>query len=126
MKKYPIIPKICNRIGEAIIAKYGVTQGRQTSTSLFSFEVQDMPKAISVPASVLNDNNLLQLADDSALLAEERVLLCKVFEQCLKFSEKDYLYTNVDKTVFLHLSENMDTELLVINENTVITPALNN
>ena len=64
------------------------TKKRQTSSSLFSFEVQDMPKAISVPASVLNDNNLLQLADDSALIAEERVLLCKVFEQCIKFSGK--------------------------------------
>ena len=61
-----------------------------TSTSLFSFEVQDMLKAINVPASVLNDNNLLQSADDSTFRAEERLLLCKVFDQCLKFSDKKY------------------------------------
>ena len=68
-----------------------------------SFEVQDMTKAINVPASVLNDINLLQLVDDSALLAEDIRSLCKVFDQCLKLSDKNYMYINVNRTVFLHV-----------------------
>ena len=36
------------------------------------------------------------------------------------------MYTTVDKTVFLYLSENTDTEPLVINENMVIRAAPNN
>ena len=69
------VPKMCNRAGEAIIAKHGVTQGRQTSSSLFSFEVHEMGKSINEPASIINETNLLQLADDSGLLTEGRVLL---------------------------------------------------
>ena len=69
------IPKLCNKMGESILAKHGVTQGRQTSTSFFRFEVQDMGKNINIPNSIINDYNVLQLADDSALLVEERPYL---------------------------------------------------
>ena len=53
------IPKICNKIGNAIVAKHGVTQGRQTSTSFFSFEVQDMPKNVDITLSILHNQSVI-------------------------------------------------------------------
>ena len=120
------IPKICNKIGDAIIAKHGVTQGRQTSTSVFSFEVQDMPKNVVVPNSIIRDYNVLQLAYDSALFAEDRDLLRGAFSQCTKFSAENYMFANVRKTVFLHLAEESDTTALQLEENTIIEAAENN
>ena len=125
-KETSYIPKICNRMGKSIIAKHGVTQGRQTSTSFFSFEVQDMTKSVNVPASILNKNNLLQLADDTALLAEERSFLRNEFQQCLQFSADNYMYANVEKTFFLNLSDNVDTEPIVLDNITTINPTKNN
>ena len=119
------VPKLRNRIGNSIVAKHGVTQGRQSSTSFFSFEVQEMKDYIKIP-SILSENNLLQLADDTALLAENRPFLQSAFQQCLQFSANNYLYANVAKTVFLHLSDNADTDPITVNDTTVIKPAENN
>ena len=114
------IPKLGNRIGEAITAKHGVTQGRQTSTSLFSFEVQDMGKSIQV-GSLLRKHNLLQLADDSAIMAENRVPILRVaFGQVLEFSGENFMFANLDKTFFLPLSENGETDPIVISDSVVI------
>ena len=49
------VPKLGNRTGEALTAKHGVTQG--TSTSLFSFEVEDMSQSIQVE-SLMREHNL--------------------------------------------------------------------
>ena len=114
------IPKLGNKIGEAITAKHGVTQGRQTSTSLFSFEVQDMGKSIQV-ASLLREHNLLQLADDSAIMAENRIPILKVaFGQVLDFSDENFMFANLDKTFFLPLSENGETDPIIISDTVVI------
>ena len=125
-EKTSYIPKLGNRIGESITAKHGVTQGRQTSTSLFSFEVQDMAKSIQV-ASLLKQHNLLQLADDSAILAENRQPILRVgFSQVLDFSDENYMFANVDKTVFLPLSENADKDPITISDSITIQCAKNN
>lgn len=84
-----------------------------------------MPKSINVPESHLNGISLLQLADDTALLAEERLHLCREFQQCLQFSKESYMYANVKKTYFLHLSDNPDVEPIRFDD-TVINPAENN
>ena len=119
------IPKLGNRIGEAITAKHGVTQGRQTSTSLFSFEVQDMGNSIQV-ASLLREHNLLQLADDSAIMAENRQPILRVaFGQVLHFSDESYMFANLDKTFFLPLSEDGETDPIVISDSVVINCAEN-
>ena len=119
------IPKLGNRIGEAITAKHGVTQGRQTSTSLFSFEVQDMGKSIQV-ASLLREHNLLQLADDSAIMAENRQPILRVaFGQVLEFSDENFMFANLDKTFFLPFSEDGETDPIVIGDSAVIYCAKN-
>ena len=120
------VPKLGNRIGESITAKHGVTQGRQTSTSLFSFEVQDMSRSIQVE-SLLREHNLLQLADDSAIMAENRQpILGVAFHQVLDFSDENFMFANVDKTVFLPLSDNADNDPIVISNSVVIRCAKNN
>ena len=114
------VPKVCNRIGEEICAKHGVTQGRQSSTSLFSFEVKELAENIVVPQSCLYGHHVLQLADDTGLMAEDTTILCDEFGQCFAFSKKNYMSVNNDKTVFLPLTDNHVFELLHIDEETVI------
>ena len=89
------------------MAKYGVAPGRKTSTSFFSFKVQDMRKSINVPTPFLRDHNVLRLADDSALFTEVKYFVRSLF-------------TNVGKTVFLHLSAKSDIEPLVLDNRSII------
>ena len=78
-----------------------------------------MGKYINIPQSTINDTNLLQLADDSCLLAEEKNFLTREFEQVLKFSKDNYMSANIDKTVFLELSDNNDTDPIMVGSTTL-------
>ena len=120
------VPKVCNLIGEGISAKHGVTQGRQSSTSIFSFEVSKLPSHVDVPQSCLRGFNCCQLADDTALPVEDRPGLITAFAKCFDFSEINYMFANVVKTVYLHLHDEPDTQPLLINEETTIGAAENN
>ena len=117
------VPKVGIRIGEAIISEHGVTQGRQTSTSLFSFQISDMGMSVNDTSSCLDGSNLLQLADDTALLAEDREVLLRCFCKTLKFSLENFMFANVDKTFFLHCSDNPDHEPIVISDEVTIYPS---
>ena len=119
------IPKVGNMIGDAIVAKHGVTQGRQSSTSLFSFEVKELPGSVNEPQSCLYGFNALQLADDTALPAEDIAIQTLLFRRCFGFSKTNYMFANVDKTVYLHLDENPCKEPLQIDEDTIINAAEN-
>ena len=49
------VPKITTqRTGQPILAKHGVTQSRKSSTSLFSFAICDIPKAVAVRDSFVD------------------------------------------------------------------------
>ena len=85
-----------------------------------------MPKSIKVPRSIINDFNLLQLADDTALLSEEKSCLYLQFKQCVQFSMNNYMFTNVDKTFFLHLSDKPNIDSIVFDGKTIINPAIDN
>ena len=81
-------PKINNHAyGESISTYYGVTQGRKTSTNVFSFNTSDMPSHITVKSTLLDNVQLLQLADDTALLPENLQSLKQLFVDILKFSK---------------------------------------
>ena len=85
-------PKINNNsYGNSIMTRHGVTQGRKTSPNFFSFNISNMHEAISIPTTFLKDVNLLQLADDTTLLAETSENLTDLFKQVLKYSSKKYL-----------------------------------
>ena len=59
-------------LSEGISTDYGVTQGRRSSGSLFSFFVSDMPQALNNVEydDFMDPLSLAQLADDSAIYAE--------------------------------------------------------
>ena len=61
-----------NRLSEGISTDYGVTQGRRSSGSVFSYYVSDMPKAVGDVSyeDFMDPLTLAQLADDTALYAK--------------------------------------------------------
>ena len=62
------VPRISsNRTGEPIVSAHGVTQGRKSSTSLFSFTMRNIPKGVKLPDSFLCGHHVFQLADDSSV-----------------------------------------------------------
>ena len=66
------IPQNNDMLGDPISTHYGVTQGRRSSTSFFSFLLKDMPKSIpsSNPPDFMDPFNLAQMADDTTLNGE--------------------------------------------------------
>ena len=67
------IPYVNNKMGEEIETAYGVAQGRNSSPDLYSFYVSDMPRCTdSIETNDFMDPNIIaQLADDTALFAEQ-------------------------------------------------------
>ena len=64
------IPVIKNHLGEGISTAYGVTQGRKSSTYLYSFYVARMPDELhDQNTDFMDPFNISQLADDTALYA---------------------------------------------------------
>ena len=76
----------------------------------------------------MREHNLLQLADDSAILAENRQpILGVAFHQVLDFSDENIMFPNVSKfKFFLPLSDNADNDPIVISDSVVIRCAKNN
>ena len=107
-----------NLMGESISSKHGVTQGRKSSTNLFSFYVSDMGKALStVNTNDFNDPyNLAQLADDTALLAEYFDSLSKKFERIFAYSEDKFQIPNVKKTLYGNFTEHPETRPMPVGD----------
>ena len=102
-------PKIGKNImGESISSKHGVTQGRKSSTNLFSFFVSDMGNTLrTVNTTDFHDPyNLAQLADDTAVIAEYFESLGKKFEKVFDYSDKKFQVPNVKKTLYANFAEN--------------------
>ena len=99
------VPKISENIcGEPILALHGVTQGRKSSTSLFSFTMRNIPKSVNLPNSFLNGIHILQLADDSSVITDTIESLISGFSQLIDASDTKFMVTNLLKTFYLHLS----------------------
>ena len=121
------VPKIsANRSGEPIESVHGVTQGRKSSTSLFSYTMRNIPKAVKLPSSILCGNHILQLADDSSLVVTKCKNLIDGFAQLIDASDKKFMVTNTIKTYYLHLCDEPWTEDLQLPNGTIIKPAKNN
>ena len=84
---------------------HGVTQGRKSSTSLFSFTMRNIPKSVSLPQSFLAAHHIFQLADDSSLVVNSIESLCDGFGQLIDASDTKFMVTNTDKTFYLHLCD---------------------
>ena len=114
------------RTGEPILSKHGVTQGRKSSTSLFSFAIRDIPKAVKLPESFLKGNHVLQLADDASILTTSHSYLATAFRQMMDGSDEEFMLTNLEKTFFLDLCKNPDTDPIRVSESQSIQYAENN
>ena len=111
------IPKIAgNMLGDAICTNYGVTQGRRSSTSFFSYLIRGMANAVNQTGSPATDFmdplNLAQMADDAILASEMRASLSAKFERVYNFSSDKKQSINIDKTLYIHMSKSPDTETI--------------
>ena len=108
-----------NYLSEGITTDYGVTQGRRSSGSLFSFYVSDMPDALNDTQydDFMDPLSLAQLADDSAIYAELIYNLITKFRRVFKYSDEKDQVANVKKTVYANFAENPRLTPLVIDEN---------
>ena len=120
------IPKINkNNYGEGISAQHGVTQGRKTSAHFFSFNMSDMSSVISVKSTFLKNINLLQLADDTSMLAETFETLREIFTQVLAYSKRKFMVASLKKTFYMEMCKNPVNISLKIDDDITINPAGN-
>ena len=122
------IPKIDQRsLGDPISTCYGVTQGRRSSTGLFSFLIRDMADTVNTNVAYedfMEPHNLAQMADDTILAAELRESLGGKFGTVKLFSDEKKQSVNVEKTLFIHMSKSPDTEPILCNNDTVSISSL--
>ena len=117
------VPKInCNTLGDNISTKYGVTQGKRSSTNLFSFYVSDMNVSLrNFHDNFLDPYNLLQLADDTSLIAESFDSIRLKFIALFKYATEKYQIPNTKKTVYAHFSSNPTTAPMYIDDRTFLS-----
>ena len=83
------IPVIKNRLGDGINTAFGVTQGRKSSTNLYSFYVSDMPDVLyDQHDDFMDPFNISQLADDTVVYAEHISSLEDKFRKVLRYSKE--------------------------------------
>ena len=119
------LPKLSSKnTAEEISTEIGVTQGKTSSASFFSFYVSDMVEDTET-VQAGNENSeetyVVQLADDTAIiaLANEESLRGRV-QRILEYSSKKFLRTNMKKTEYLRISSQPSTDPLFIDQNTYI------
>ena len=107
-----------NLMGEGISSTHGVTQGRKSSTNLFSFYVSDMGKALdTVDTLDFNDPySLAQLADDTALIAEYFMSLSAKMNAIFNYSDRKYQVPNVKKTLYANFCEDPETRPMPVGD----------
>ena len=111
--------------GQPILAQHGVTQGRKSSTSLFSFTMRNIPKSVHLPDSFLEGNHVYQLADDSSIATNSFTDMKTGFGQLIDGSDEKFMKTNIDKTFYLHLFDNPTREDMLLANGYTIKFAVN-
>ena len=108
-----------NEVGPEIKTEHGLTQGKNSSASLFSYYISDMPDSISNinPADFFDPLNLFQVADDSTPLADSKESLVRKSRKIFDYSKKKYVVINVPKTKYMEFSEDPDLSTMVISYN---------
>ena len=120
------IPKITrNLLGDEITTDFGVTQGKSSSANIFSFYISDMPKSMNqnISNDYMDPFNLLQLADDSTILADNFRSLGEKTKKVLDYLDRKYLHVNINKTKYIEFSKNPHLlDLVVVDEKRNIYP----
>ena len=106
-----------NIVAEGIDSSFGVTQGRHSSPNLYSFLVDDMPHCTNELNNddFLKFNDVLQLADDTAILAITLLSLRDKLIASFNYSESRYQIVNISKTVFCNFSSNPTTDPIILS-----------
>ena len=107
-----------NYLSDGITTDFGVTQGRRSSGSLFSFYVSDMPEALNDIQydDFMDPLSLAQLADDSAIYAEKIFNLIMKFKRIFGYSNEKRQIANIPKTVYCNFSANPRISSLEIDD----------
>jgi hypothetical protein len=89
-----------NMLSDGIESDYGVTQGRRSSGDIFTFYVSEMSSAFDTIENndFMDPHNLAQLADDTAIYADNIQSLTKKFQLLLQYSAMKYQIPNIKKT----------------------------
>ena len=113
-----------NEVGQEIRTKHGLTQGKNSSASLFSYYISDMPNSMDniIPTDFFDPLNLFQVADDSTPLADSKESLTRKAKQVFDYSKKKYVVINVPKTKFMEFSEDPDLTAMLISGDTTVDP----
>ena len=117
------IPKInSNMLGHPIRTSYGVTQGRRSSTSFFSFLLHEMAPYIQHWSFIdfMDPHFLAQMADDTILAAESVQSLASKFERLCNFSHQKLQSINMIKTMYVHMSKAPNTKTISCNNGVCI------
>ena len=111
-----------NEVGEDIDTKHGVTQGKTSSASIFSYFISDMHEAINNihPKDFFDPLNLFQVADDSTPLADGRESLIRKAKAVFDYSERKFVVINVPKTKFMEFSDHPDLVSMELNDETKV------
>ena len=102
-------PKISNNlIGEPIETKFGVTQGRKSSGSLYAFAISDLPKCINTNESkdFMDPFCIAQLADHTTITAESLTSQSRKLKQVINYTREKHQHINTKKTKYTHMSTN--------------------
>ena len=116
-------PKITNNlVGDPIITKYGVTQGRKSSGNLYAFAISDLPKSLN--DGTLNDFMdpfcVAQLADDTTITAESLASQTIKFQKVIDYTKVKHQHINTKKTKYMHMSCQPITTPISLNDNKII------
>ena len=109
---------------QRLIHTYGLTQGKSSSATMFSFDVSDMHAGLDKigPIDYMDSFNLLQLADDTTIFAEGVVSFKRKAGEVIIYSEVKHLKINMSKTKYLRMScDNTSTQESIIIDNICIT-----
>ena len=111
-----------NEVGQDIETKHGLTQGKTSSASIFSYYISDMHEATNNvhPKDFYDPLNLFQVADDSTPLADSKDSLTRKTRSVFEYSDQKKLVINVPKTKFMEFSNDPDLSPLELNDNITV------
>ena len=115
------LPKISSHLmDDPIISEHGVTQGRTSSGNIFSYYISDMNEPMEDKGYVdFMLANLLQLADDSIVLADHVHSLSNKLVDVFGYCEEKFTVVNMDKTNYMEFSEKPKLECIEVGNRTI-------
>ena len=115
-----VLKTSANLLGNKIDTRHGVTQGKSSSANIFSLFVSDMHESLDESGNhdFMDPYNLLQLADDTTVIADNLVSFMRKMTLISNYSRKKFLRIHPSKSKFLHITDGDPiTENIIFNNN---------